>query len=87
MPEDFNNNFSKEKPGLIVGICSACEKEKGIDLVTNIDIMKAPTQRLLDLMVEFVHMKKKDITDKQKEVRDLIKKELKERFVNKKKHI
>ena len=34
MAEDFNNNFSKEKPGLIVGICSACEKEEGIDQET-----------------------------------------------------
>ena len=31
MTEDFSDNFSKEKPGLILGICSACEKEVGID--------------------------------------------------------
>jgi len=31
MAEDFSNNFSKEDPDLIIGICSACEKEEGID--------------------------------------------------------
>jgi hypothetical protein len=31
MAENFSNLFSKEKPNLILGICSACEKEVGID--------------------------------------------------------
>ena len=31
MAEDFNNNFSKEDLDLIIGICSACEKDAGID--------------------------------------------------------
>lgn len=31
MAEDFSNNFNKEYPDLIIGICSLCEKEAGID--------------------------------------------------------
>lgn len=30
MAEDFSDMFSKENPNLILGICSACEKEAGI---------------------------------------------------------
>jgi len=31
MAEDFSDMFSKENPGLILGVCGNCEKEQGID--------------------------------------------------------
>jgi hypothetical protein len=37
MAEDFNNNFSKTKPDMLVGICAECEQEVGIDKQSYLD--------------------------------------------------